>query len=254
MTATVHEIKTLRNRYHVFRDRLHAGEVLGRMLASEYESGQGVIVLAIPSGGVPVGLKVRETLGCPMGLMIVRKLQIPGNTEAGFGAMTLDGSLFLNEGLLADLNLTPSQIEEESQRVRSELGERNLLLREGKAPQDVTGKTVILVDDGLASGYTMMASIFEAKKKRARHTVVAIPTAPLETIHKLESGVDAVYCPNIREGPQFSVAGAYKNWYDLSHQEVMDLLAGQSVLRLRGERGGFSNGKHGRKIGGTSRQ
>jgi predicted phosphoribosyltransferase len=223
--AAVHEIKTLRNRYHTFRDRFHAGEVLGQMLASQYESGEGLIVLAIPSGGVPVGLKVRERLGCPLDLMIVRKLQIPGNTEAGFGAMTLDGSLFLNERLLSDLNLTPSQIEDESQRVRSELHERNVLFKKGNPPQDVTGKTVILVDDGLASGYTMMASIYEASKKGSRQTVVAIPTAPMTTIRNLGPGVDAVYCPNIREGPQFSVAGAYENWYDLSRQEVMDLLA-----------------------------
>jgi putative phosphoribosyl transferase len=226
MTATVHEIKTLRDRYHVFRDRPHAGEVLGQMLTSEYEKGEGLIILAIPSGGVPVGLKVRERLGCPMDVMIVRKLQIPGNTEAGFGAMTLDGSLFLNERLLSDLELTPSQIEKESQRVRSELSERNALFRKGKPPQDVTGKTVILVDDGLASGYTMMASIYEAEKNRAKRTVVAVPTAPMTTIQRIVPGVDDIYCPNIREGPQFSVAGAYEKWYDLSRQEVVDLLAG----------------------------
>ena len=173
-----------------------------------------------------MGLKVRERLGCPMDLMIVRKLQIPGNTEAGFGAMTLDESLFLNERLVSDLALTPSQIEEESQKVRSELSERNALFRKGKPPQDVTGKTVILVDDGLASGYTMMASIYETKKKRARRTVVAVPTAPMTNIRRLESGVAAIYCPNIREGLQFSVAAAYEKWHDLSRQEVMDLLAG----------------------------
>jgi putative phosphoribosyl transferase len=226
MTAKVHEIRKLRNRYQVFRDRLHAGEVLGQMLAPEYKSGEGLIVLAIPSGGVPVGLKVRERLGCPMDLLIVRKLQIPGNTEAGFGAMTLDESLFLNERLLSDLALTPSQIEEETQKVRSELSERNALFRKGKPPQDVRGKTVILVDDGLASGYTMMASIYETEKKRAKRTIVAIPTAPMTSIHRLESGVDAIYCPNIREGLQFSVAGAYEKWHDLSRQEVMDMLAG----------------------------
>jgi putative phosphoribosyl transferase len=226
MTATVREIEKLRNRTHVFRDRLHAGEVLGQMLASEYEDTEGLIVLAIPSGGVPVGLKVSARLACLMDLTIVRKLQIPGNTEAGFGAMTLDGSLFLNERLLSDLELTPTQIEVESQRVRSELAERNALFRKGNPPQNVTGKTVILVDDGLASGYTMMAAVYATEKKRAKRTVVAVPTAPMTAIHKLESGVDAIYCPNIREGLQFSVAGAYKNWHDLSRQEVVDLLAG----------------------------
>jgi len=226
MTATVHEVETLRNRRRVFRDRFHAGEILGQMLAPEYENGQELIVLAIPSGGVPVGVKVSERLGCPMDLMIVRKLQIPGNTEAGFGAMTLDGSLFLNERLLSDLALTPSQIEAESQRVKSELAERNAFFRKGKPPQDVTGRTVIIVDDGLASGYTMKASIYEAEMKRATRIIVAIPTSPMTAIHKLESSVEAVYCPNIREGVRFSVAGAYENWYDLNRQEVMALLAG----------------------------
>jgi putative phosphoribosyl transferase len=79
----------------------------------------------------------------------------------------------------------------------------------------------------LASGYTMMASIYETEKKGAKRTVVAVPTAPMTAIHRLESGVDAIYCPNIREGLQFSVAGAYEKWYDLSRQEVVDLLAGQ---------------------------
>jgi putative phosphoribosyl transferase len=226
MTATVHEIKTLRNRNHVFRDRSHAGKILGQMLAPDYEKEEGLIVLAIPSGGIPVALKVRERLACPMDLMIVRKLQIPGNTEAGFGAMTLDGSLFLNERLLSDLALTPSQIEEESQKVRSELAERNALFRRGKPPRDVTGSTVILVDDGLASGYTMTASVYEAEMKRAKHIIVAIPTSSMTAIHKLASGVEAIYCPNIREGLQFSVAGAYEEWYDLNRQEVVELLAG----------------------------
>jgi putative phosphoribosyl transferase len=226
MTATVHEIKALRNRYHVFLDRFQAGEVLGQMLASDYKGVEGLIVLVIPSGGVPVGLKVCERLGCPMDLAIVRKLQIPGNTEAGFGAMTLDGSLFLNERLLSDLRLTPSQIEEETQRVKSQLAERNALFRKGKPPQDVTGKTVIIVDDGLATGYTMKASIYATETRRAKHTVVAVPTAPMTSIHDLETGVDAIYCPNIREGKQFSVAGAYENWHDLSPQDVLDLLAG----------------------------
>ena len=220
----LHEIEELRGRRYVFKDRSAAGDVLGRMLQPDYSAAEDVIVLSIPSGGVPVGLAVNVKLGCAMDLMIVRKLQIPGNPEAGFGAMTSEGSLFLNKRLLAEIRLTPSQIEVQTKKVRAGLERRNKLFRKGAPPAAVAGRRVILVDDGLASGYTMMASVHDVRQRDAANIVVAIPTAPASSIERMMEGADQVFCPNVREGPFFAVAEAYEHWYDVSHEEAMQLL------------------------------
>jgi putative phosphoribosyl transferase len=225
MKADLYEIKEFRNRHHVFKDRSEAGEALGKMLAPRYGDAEDLLILAIPSGGVPVGLKLRHKLNCPMDLLLVRKMQIPGNPEAGFGAMTLDGNIFLNESLLADLRLDSAQIEQQSRKVKADLEKRNTLFRRGEAPSDLKGKRIILVDDGLASGYTMMASISQVRKMGALRVVVAVPTAPPSSIQRIdESGVHEIFCPNIREGPFFAVAEAYEEWHDLSEEEVLRLL------------------------------
>jgi len=150
--AKVTEKEELRDRAKVFRDRWEAGEVLGGMLKEEYGGRDDLHVLAIPAGGVPVGLKVREILEAPFDLVIACKLKIPGNPEAGFGAMAYGGGKFLNEPLVAELRLDESDIEIETGAVDLELEKRNRLFRKGRPFPNLAGKTVILVDDGLASG------------------------------------------------------------------------------------------------------
>ena len=167
---------------------------------------------------------MREILGLPFDLLIVRKLQIPGNTEAGFGAMTLDGTVFLNNSLLARLHLSAAQIEAEKRRVAKALDRRNAMFRGGRPFPDLTGKRVVLVDDGLASGFTMLASLDMVSKAQPRETVVAVPTAPQSAIDRISPAVDRIYCANIRTGPYFAVAEAYRNWYDLDEKEVVALL------------------------------
>jgi putative phosphoribosyl transferase len=227
MKARLHEIREFRNREFVFKNRTEAGKVLGLMLAPEYGDAKDVMVLAVPSGGVPVALKVSERLKCPMDLVIVRKLQIPGNPEAGFGALTGEGAEFINEKLLADLGLSREQVENEKGTVRAELERRNRLFRGGKPFPDLENKRVILVDDGLASGYTMMATLFDVLKKKAAGAAVAVPTAPLDSIRRIENAADDIFCANIREGPFFAVAGAYEQWHDLTREEVINLLLGR---------------------------
>ena len=212
----------LRDRKYAFEDRLDAGKVLGSMLQTGYGSIEGGVVMAIPSGGVPVGIKVSERLDLPFDLVIVRKLQIPGNPEAGFGAMTLDGKTFLNDVLSS--RLTSQQIDMEKARVRSELEKRNAKFRRGRPLPDLTNKKVILVDDGLASGYTMLASIDMVRQAKAAETIVAVPTAPLRSIDLITPKADKIFCANIRTSMYFAVADAYRNWYDLTEEEVLDLL------------------------------
>ena len=224
MNTKIFEIQEMRNRRQVFTDRFEAGKTLASMLQTKYDHIEGGMILAIPSGGVPIGIKARETLGLPFDLMVVRKLQIPGNPEAGFGAMTLDGTTFFNDGLLSKLRLNASHVEAEKRRVAIELDRRNRLFRQARPFPEIEGRRVILMDDGLASGFTMLASIDMVRKAGARETVVAVPTAPKSSIDRLSGTVNEIYCANIRTTPFFAVAEAYRYWYDLSEKEVMELL------------------------------
>jgi predicted phosphoribosyltransferase len=222
--TNIHELRDLSDRAAVFSDRLEAGDVLAKMLAPLADQSRNLFVLAIPSGGVPVGLRISSILQADFDLLIVRKIQMPGNTESGIGAVTHEGSVFLNERLLAQINLSPRQIQDETDKVVRELERRNRLFR-GDAPAvDVTGRTVILVDDGLASGYTMLAAVYAVKKMEPEQVIIAVPTAPARSIRLFDSKVDAVYCANIRHGLYFAVAEAYRHWYDLNSQEVVEML------------------------------
>ncbi len=222
--AEIHEMKNFRHERHVFKGRLDAGKMLAMMLQPEYPLPNGLMVLAIPSGGVPVGLIVSKMLNLPFDLLIARKLKIPDNPEAGFGAMAQDGTTFLNEPLLARLNLSEAQIEEEKKRVGGELKKRNALFRQDRPFPTLAGKEVVLIDDGLASGFTMLACIDMVRRAGAVKIIVAVPTAPLRTIEHISTEVDKIYCLNIRTTQYFAVAEAYRHWHDLDEQEVTDML------------------------------
>ena len=222
--ATIHDNPALRDKTRIFRDRTDAGKALCTLLLPDAEQFVDPVVLAIPSGGVPIGLELTGCIRCPFDCVIVRKLPIPGNTEAGFGAVTYDGSLFLNQDMLAYLHITREQIESQANRVRAELEERNRLFRHGRPFPDLSGRTVIIADDGLASGYTMLASVETVRKHGSGKIIIAVPTAPERTIDKVAPFVDSVYCLNIRSGRYFAVADAYKNWHDLSKEEVIRML------------------------------
>lgn len=222
--ARVVEKEEFRDRTEVFPDRWKAGDTLADMLEPAYGGRDDVVVLAIPAGGVPVGLKVRERLRAPFDLVIARKLKIPGNPEAGFGAMAHGGGLFLNEPLMEELSLDQGDVESATEAIEVELEKRDRLFRGGRQFPDLSGRAVILVDDGLASGYTMLSSIRMVKDHGARTTVAAVPTAPQRTIERIQTLADEIYCPNIRTGMFFAVADAYVRWYDLEEQEVIELL------------------------------
>jgi len=222
MPAEIVEKIELRDREEIFADRQEAGEMLSDLLAGY--RGRDAIVLAIPSGGVPVGLVVAERLGLPVDLLIIRKIPIPGNPEAGFGALTLEDDLLLNDLLVAQLGLSLGEIERLAAPVRTELRNRSRLFRGDRPFPDLAGRSVLLVDDGLASGYTMLAGVHLVNRRRPAETVIAVPTAARRTVERLAPEVDRIICPNIRGGRTFAVASAYRNWYDLSRSEVLELL------------------------------
>ncbi len=218
------EVAAYRNRHALFEDRADAGEYLADMLRQSEDDYDGAIVLAIPSGGVPIGLQLQRKLDLPMDLLITRKIQIPGNTEAGFGAMTMDGTIFFNQELLARLHLSQEQIQQQTEQVRRELERRNVRLREGRPLPRLDGRTALLADDGLASGFTMMAAIDMVKRQKATRIIVAVPTAPLSSIHRIIESVDKIYCPNIQDRGSFAVAAVYRRWRDLEPEETLRLV------------------------------
>jgi putative phosphoribosyl transferase len=219
----LHDDPTLRDRTYVFADRAEAGGRLAEMLQDIQD--KPFRLFAIPAGGVPVAAPVARAFAVPLDVIIVRKIQLPWTTEAGFGALDPDGTPMFNEPLTSRLSLTPEQIEEQVAKTLVNLREREALFRGGRPYPDLTGETAVIVDDGLASGYTMRAAVRFLQGKNAARLVVAVPTASERTAQAILSLVDLLVCPNIRGGLSFAVADAYKNWYDVEDQEVLDLLA-----------------------------
>ncbi len=221
MQRFIEEI-SLRDKVYVFKDRKEAGMLLGRKL-SGYKGIDG-IVLGIPSGGVPVAAEIAKALGFSLDLIIVRKVQIPFNPEAGFGAVGPDGKALLNRDLLSRLDLSEEDVDQQIQKTRDVIKRRDELFRGGLPFPSVKKKVVIIVDDGLASGYTMRSAIDFIRRREPGKIVVAIPTAPKRTVDLILPQVDELVCLNVRTGFTFAVADAYENWYDLKDAEVISIL------------------------------
>lgn len=222
--AVLIENKELRNRERVFADRSDAGRQLAEILRQR--TGRGTLVLAIPSGGVPVGLEMAQGLELDYDLLLVRKVQIPWNTEAGFAAVNMDADLIINEHLLSMLNLTSHQVQDQVKKTMATIEQRNTKFRQNRPFPDITGRHVVLVDDGLASGYTMRAAIAYIKKRKPGSITIAVPTGSAGTVKMLLGEVDTICCLNIRESYPYAVASAYRNWYDLEDEDVLALVKG----------------------------
>lgn len=225
MAARILTHPPFRDKRGVYPDRPEAGRFLGEMLAASEAPLAGGCVLAIPSGGVPVGLAVARQLRLPCDVVVVRKLQIPGNTEAGFGALNLDGDMALNAPLVAGLGLGQTAIEAEAARVRRELAARERLFRGDRPFPPLAGRTVLLVDDGLASGYTMLVAVGLARRRGAAVVIVAAPTAPQSTLARLADVADWIVVPLVCGPGPFAVAEAYRHWRDLDVAETAAMLA-----------------------------
>ena len=221
--SEVLENPRLHNRKYIFSDRHDAGKQLGALLRS-IPSLQGSIVLAIPAGGVPIGKEVAMALGASLSLAIVRKIRIPGNTEAGFGAVTWDGQVLINEQLRSALGLSDAEVDLAIAQTRKNVRERIASFIGGRKFPLLTGKTVILTDDGLASGFTMLAAVKSVQIHHPSRIIVAVPTASASAVEQVSRNVDQLVCLNIRTGRQFAVADAYERWYDLDDREVLEEL------------------------------
>lgn len=187
--------------------------------------GKDVFVFAIPRGGVPVAYEVAKFLEIPLDVIAVRKIPIPWNPEAGFGAVASDGTLYLNEEMVADLNLDQKTIKKLADEVLEEIKRREEKYRGQKPFPKIKNKTVIVIDDGLASGYTMMAAVNFLKKQKPAKIIVASPTISEGAHNEVKPLVDELISLFIQKDYPYAVASFYEEWYDLTDEEVMNYLA-----------------------------
>ncbi len=220
--ARIFDLTEMRNRGRVFRDRAQAGAVLADMLG-EFR-GTDTLILAIPAGGVPVASEIAQRLGLPLDLAAVSKITLPWNTESGYGAVAFDGSVRLNQDLIAALGLPAATVQEGIARTKEKVTRRVQQLCGDRPLPALTGRAAILVDDGLASGFTMHTAVDALHRLAARQVIVAVPTGHANAVTRIAAAVDSLYCPNIRQGLSFAVADAYEQWTDVSETTVVEIM------------------------------
>ncbi|MFO0911226.1 MAG: phosphoribosyltransferase [Isosphaeraceae bacterium] len=206
-----------------FRDRADAGRILAEELMG-YAGRSDVLVLALPRGGVPVGYQVARALRAPLDIFLVRKLGVPGYEELAMGAIASGGVTVLNQSVINTLEIPADLIEETASRELAELERRERLYRRDRAPLNVVGKTVILVDDGLATGSTMRAAIAALRRLRPARIVAAVPTSAASTCAEIRALADACICTQTPE-PFHAVGLWYDDFGQTTDEEVCELLA-----------------------------
>src|SRR5438445_9978536 len=210
-----------------FRDRHEAGRRLADKLVA-YAKRPDVLVLALPRGGVPVAYEVARALGAPLDVFVVRKLGVPGYEEFAMGAVATGGVRVLNDEVVNGLRIPEYVVDAVAAQEQRELARRERLYRGGRPPPDVRGRTVILVDDGLATGATMYAAIEALRKQNPGRIVVAVPTASPDTCEEMKAKADDVICA-ITPDPFQAVGRWYQDFSQTSDEEVADLLARRST-------------------------
>jgi len=182
------------------------------------------VVLAIPNGGVPVALEVASALKAELDLIVCRKVPMLLNPEGSLGAATDDGTVILNEEAVKRIGLSRQQLEHDISRIRADIKQRSLLYKGDRPIVRVSGKTVIIIDDGLASGYTMMAAVKSVRHRQPREIVVAVPVASAIAVKRLEKLTDKVVTCTTSLAPKFYISDFYRYWYDLSDKDVIRYL------------------------------
>jgi putative phosphoribosyl transferase len=206
----------------VLKDRFEAGRLLASKL-QEFANRDDVVVLALPRGGVPVGYEVAKALHAPLDVFVVRKLGVPGQEELAMGALASGGIVVLNRNIIEALGIPQEMIDAAVAREQQELERREREYRDGRPPIDVQGCTVILVDDGLATGSSMRVAATALRKKLHARIVVAVPVAAPSTCAEFENEADKVICAETPE-PFWAVGVWYRDFSPTSDDEVRELL------------------------------
>jgi len=206
----------------VFPDRSAAGRMLGERLA-QYANEKPLLVLALPRGGVPVAFEIATALHAPLDVFLVRKLGFPGQEELAIGAIASGGARLLNAAIIRSLHLPSQQVEAITEHETKELERREHLYRGGRAVLNIDGHTVILVDDGIATGSSMRVAVTALRQKNPRKMVIAIPVAPFTICKQLRQEVDTVVC--LSTPPDFYAVGEwYREFSQVSDATVRELL------------------------------
>jgi len=213
----------------IFENRFDAGRQLAAKLM-EYKD-QPVVVLAIPNGGAAVALGVALALEADLDLIISRKIPLPLSPEGGFGAVTDDGTIMLNEEVVKKHGLSPQQINYQVSQVRAKIRQRSLLYHKDRPLRVVSGKTVIIVDDGMATGYTMMAAVESVRSRRPKQIIAAVPVAPARALKEVAKFTDKIVTCAIGSMPEFYVSDYYKYWHELGDDEVIQCLKEWQIRR-----------------------
>lgn len=207
----------------LFQDRTAAGQFLAESLA-DYANCSDVLVLALPRGGVPVAFEVAKALNVALDVLVVRKLGVPDNQELAMGAIASGGVRVLNQDIVKQFNISDGVIDKITVQEREELERREQLYRGDRPFPDLQARTVILVDDGLATGATIWAAILALRQQRPARIVVAVPVAAPETYQDLIGKVDKIVC-SATPSPFYSVGRWYQNFPQTTDEEVRELLA-----------------------------
>ena len=217
----------------LYADRLDAGRKLAQLLL-RYRDAEP-FVLALPRGGVVVGSEIARALDAPLDVLVVRKLGAPMNPEFGFGAIAPEGVRYVDHHTVQMLGLTPQEIDDVVGTESAELNRRVRLYRGNRPEPEIRGKSVIRVDDGLATGGTARAAIRYARTAVPRQLILAVPVAPTDTVSRLREEVDELICPAVRS--DFSAIGAwYQDFEQTTDEEVLELLAASRVRVQSGAR------------------
>lgn len=207
----------------IYRDRREAGQVLASLL-DRYAGRDDVLVLGLARGGVPVAFEVARSLGVPLDVLVVRKLGAPGREELAMGAIASGGIRILNRSIVDAFAIPASVIDRVAAEERRELERREQSYRHGRPFPEVRGKTLILVDDGLATGSTMLAAVAALRRQGPARIVVAVPTAPVDTCSEFSREVDECVCADLPD-PFYSVGQSYESFPQTPDGEVESLLA-----------------------------
>jgi predicted phosphoribosyltransferase len=206
----------------VFQDRKEAGRKLADKLA-KYTDEKDIIVLALPRGGVAIGAEISKKIGAPLDVIITRKIHFPGEPEVAIGAIAENGKVALNDPIVKSYNIPQSYLDEEICRQKAEIERRLIAYRDGEKLAFIKDKTVILVDDGVATGFTIIAAINALKDEGIKKLIVAVPVSPQDTFLKLKSLVDEIIC---LETPEvfLAIGGFYYDFEQVTDKEVMQLI------------------------------
>jgi len=218
----------------IFEDRVDAGRRLAERL--EGYAHRADVVLGVPRGGVVVAFEVAMALGAPLDVFLSRKLGVPGQTELAFGAVSASGGRYLDEYILRTTGITNAQVEWITAEVRKELDRRASVYRGDRPPLDVSGKTVLLVDDGVATGASVYAAILALRQMEPARLLLAVPVAPASAWEWLRTVVDEIVCLDLPE-PFAAVGEFYRNFAQVEDAEVVRLLQRADAIKKNGRSG-----------------